>query len=78
MYIPDSMVQDERVDEMMHRREITRTAVASQKIEHEPRISEVVWDIVILVAHAGEIWGKPVLLRVGPTYTLKMRDGMLM
>ena len=52
--------------------------MASQKIEHEPRISEVVWDIVILVAPAGEIWGKPVLLRVGPTYTLKMRDGMLM
>ena len=63
---------------MMQRREITRTAVASQKIEHEPRISAVVWDIVILLAHAGGIRGKPVLLRVGSTYTLKMRDEMLM
>ena len=77
MYIPDSMVQDEGVDEMMQRREITRTAVASQKIQHEPRISEVVWDIVILVAHAGQIWGKPFCLQVESTYTLYMYDGVL-
>ena len=57
---------------------LIETAVAPQTIELEPRISEVVWDIVILVVHAGEIWGKPVPLRVGPTYTLKMRDGVLM
>ena len=62
---------------MKQRRETTSTVVASQKIEYEPRISEVVWGIVILVAYAGEIWGKRVLLRVGPTYTLKMRDEML-
>ena len=66
MYIPDSMVQDEGVDEMKQRRETTSIVVASQKIEHEPRISEVVWCIVILVVRAGEIWGNPVLLRVGP------------
>ena len=78
MYIPYSMIQDEGIDETMQRREITKTAVASQKIEHEPRISEVVWGIVVLEAHTGEIWGQPVLLRVGPTCTLKIRDGMLM
>ena len=64
---------------MMQRPKITRTAVAMQKIEYEPRISEVVWGIVIFfVAHTSEIWGKPVLLRIGPTYTLKICDGMLM
>ena len=49
-----------------------------QKIKHEPGISEVAWEILLLVAHAGEIWGKPVLLRVGPTYTLEMPEGILM
>ena len=62
---------------MVQRREMTRTAVASQKIEHQPRASEAVWAVAILVAHAGEIWGKPVRLRVGPTYTLEMYDGVL-
>ena len=65
VYIPDSMIQDEGVDEPMKRWKINRTPAASRKIEHEPRISEVVWSIVILVAHTCEIWGKPVLLRVG-------------
>ena len=51
--------------------------MASQKIEHEPRISEVVRDIVILVAHAGEIWDKPVYLQVESAYTLEMHDGAL-
>ena len=78
MYILEYKGQDEGVGVMVQRREMTKTAVASQKIEHEPRALEAVWAVAVFVAHAGEIWGKPVLLRVGPTYTLKMRDGMLM
>ena len=77
MYILESKVQDKGVEVMVQRREMTRTAVASKKIEHQPRASEAVWAVAILVAHAGEIWGKPVRLQVGSTYTLEMYDGVL-
>ena len=77
VYILESNVQDEGAEVMVQRREMTRTAVASQKIEHQPRASEAVWAVAILVAHAGEIWGKPVRLQVGSTYTLEMYDGVL-
>ena len=77
MYILESEGQDEGVEVMVQRRELNRTAVASQKIEHEPRTSEVVWAVAILVAHAGKVWGKPVRLQVGPTYILEMYDGVL-
>ena len=77
MYILESKVQDKGIEVIVQRREMTRTAVASQKIEHQPRASEAVWAVAILVAHAGEIWGKPVRLQVGSTYTLKMYDGVL-
>ena len=62
---------------MVQRREMTRTAVASQKIEHQPRASEAAWAVAILVARADEIWGKPVRLQVGSTYTLEMYAGVL-
>ena len=62
---------------MVQRREMTRTAVASQKIEHQPRASEAVWVVAILMAHAGEIWNKPGRLQVGSTYTLEMHFGLL-
>ena len=62
---------------MVQRREMTRTAIASQKIEHQPWAWEAVWAVAIVVAHAGEIWGKPVRLQVGSTYTLEMYDGVL-
>ena len=77
VYIPEAKVQDEGVEVMVQRREMTSTAVASQKIEHQPRASKAVSAVVILVAHAGEIWGKPVRLQVGSTYTLEMYDGVL-
>ena len=77
MYILESKVQDKGVEVMVQRREMIRTAVASQKIEHQPRAWEAVWAVAILVAHAGEIWGKPVRLQVGSTYTLEMYDGVL-
>ena len=63
---------------VQQQRELIEIVVALQAIELKPRISEVVRDIVILVPHAGEIWGKPVLLRVGPARTLKIREGALM
>ena len=72
VYILESKVQDEGVEVMVQRRAMTRIAVASQKIEHQPRAWGAVWAVAILVAHAGEIWGKPVRLQVGSTYTLGM------
>ena len=77
MYILESKVQDKGVEVMVQRREMTRTAVASQKIEHQPRSSEAVWAVAVLVAHAGEIWGKLVRLQVGSTYTLETYAGVL-
>ena len=62
---------------MVQRREMTKTAVASQKIEHQPRVFQAVWAVAIRVAHAGEIWGKPARLQAGSTYTLEMYDGVL-
>ena len=55
VYILESKVQDEGVEVMVQRRAMTRTAVASQKIEHQPRASEAVWAVAILIAYAGEI-----------------------
>ena len=72
VYILESKVQDEGIEVMVQRREMTRTAVASQKIEHQQRVWEAVWAVAVLVAHADEIWGKPVRLQVGSTYTLGM------
>ena len=77
VYILESKVQDKGVEVMVQRREMIRTAVASQKIEHQPRASEAVWAVAILVAHADAIWGKPVRLQVGSTYTLEMYAGVL-
>ena len=57
--------------------ELIETAVASQTIELEPRISETVWAIVFIVANAREIWSKPVRLQVESTYILKMYDRVL-
>ena len=61
---------------IVQRREVIRTAIASQKIEHELRVFEVVWVIAILVAHTGEIWGKLVRLWVELSHTLEMYDGV--
>jgi len=61
---------------IVQRREVIRTAIASQKIEHELRVFEVVWVIAILVAHTGEIWGKLVRLWVELTHPLEMYDGV--
>ena len=77
MYILESKVQDKGIEVIVQRREMTKTAVASQKIDHQPRAWEAVWADAVLVAHAGEIWGKPVRLQVGSTYTLEMYDGVL-
>ena len=63
---------------MVQGREMIRTAVASRKIEYEPLAFEAVWGVAILVAHVGEIWSKPVCLRIGFTYTPEMHDGVLM
>ncbi len=57
--------------------ELIETAVASQTIELEPRISEVVWAIAFIVADAGDIWSKPVRLQVESIYILKMYDRVL-
>ena len=57
--------------------ELIETAVASQTIELEPRISEVVWAVAFIVADARDIWSKPVCLRVESMYILKMYDRML-
>ena len=63
---------------MVEWREMIRTAAASRKIQHELLTFEAVWGVAILVAHAGEIWSKPVCLRIGFTYTPEMHDGVLM
>ena len=77
MYIVESKGLDEGVEVMVQRREMIRTAVASQKIEYEPRASEAVRAVEIFLAHAGGIFSKPVRLQVGSTYTLEMYDGVL-
>ena len=57
--------------------ELIETAVASQTIELEPRISEVVWAVAFIVADARDIWSKPVRLQVEFIYILKMYDRVL-
>ncbi len=57
--------------------ELIETAVASQTIELEPRISEVVWAIAFIVADARDIRSKPVRLQVEAAYILKMYDRVL-
>ena len=57
--------------------ELIETAVASQTIEFEPRISEMVWAVAFIVADARDIWRKPVRLQVEPIYILKMYDRVL-
>ena len=57
--------------------ELIETAVASQTIELEPRISEVVWAVAFIVADARDIWSKPVRLQVESTDILKMYDRVL-
>ena len=57
--------------------ELIATAVASQTIEPEPRISEVVWAVAFIVADACDIWSKPVRLQVESIYILKMYDRVL-
>jgi len=56
---------------------LIETAVASQTIELEPRISEAVWVVAVIVADARDIWSKPVRLQVESTYILKMYDRVL-
>ena len=57
--------------------ELIETAVASQTIVLEPRISEVVWAVASIVADARDIWSKPVRLQAESTYLLKMYDRVL-
>ena len=57
--------------------ELIETAVASQTIELEPRISEVVWAVAFIVADARDIWSKPVRLQAEAPYILKMYDRVL-
>ena len=52
--------------------ELIETAVASQTIEFELRISEAVWAIAFIVADARDIWSKPVRLQAESIYILKM------
>ena len=60
---------------MVRRRKMNRAAVASQKkIEHEPGGSEAVWAVVILAAHAGEMWGK-FICKLGPHRPWKITTG---
>jgi len=59
---------------MVRRRKMNRAAVALQKIEHEPGGSEAVWAVVILAAHAGEMWGKFVC-KLGPHRPWKFTTG---
>ena len=47
---------------VQQRWELIETEVASQTIELEPRISEVVWAVAFIVVDARDIWSKPVLL----------------
>jgi len=57
--------------------ELIGTAVASQTIELEPRISEAVWAVAFIVANAPDIWSKPARLQVESIYILKMYDRAL-
>ena len=57
--------------------ELIETAVASQTIELEPRISEAVWAVAFIVGDARDIWRKPVRLQVESIYILKMYDRVL-
>ena len=57
--------------------ELIETAVVSQTIEFEPRISEVVWAVAFIVADARDIWSKLVRLQVESTYILKMYGRVL-
>ena len=77
MYILESKDQNKGIEVMVRWPEMTKTMVASQKIEHELRAWEAVWVGAILVAQVGEIWGKPVRLQGGSTHTLEMYDGVL-
>ena len=62
---------------VQHQSELIETAVASQTIELEPRISEAVWTIVFIVVDSRDIWSKLVRLQVEFTYILKMYDRVL-
>ena len=62
---------------VQQRWELIETAVASQTIELEPRISEVVSAIAFIVADSRDIWSKPVRLQVESIYILKMYDRVL-
>ena len=77
VYILGSKGQDEGVEVMVQRREMTKTRVASHRIEHEPPASEMVWPVSILVAHADQIWRKPFCLQAESTYTLEMHVEVL-
>jgi len=77
VYILESKGLGEGVDVMVQRREMTKTAVASHKIEHQTRAWEAAWAAAILVTYASEIWGKPAGLQVEYTYTLEMYDWVL-
>jgi hypothetical protein len=57
--------------------ELIETAVASQTIELEPRISEAVWTIAFIVADARDILSKPIRLQVESTYIQKIYDRVL-
>ena len=57
--------------------ELIETAVASQTIELEPRISEAVWAFAFIVVDARDIWSNPVRLQVESSYILKMCDKVL-
>ena len=76
VYILESKDQDEGVEGMVQRREMTKTAAASQKIERQPLVFEAVRAAAIFVAHVCEIWGKPICLWVRHTYTLEMYVGV--
>ena len=58
---------------VQQRWELIETAVASQTIELEPRISEVVWAVAFIVADARDIWSKPVHLQVESIYPENVR-----
>ena len=57
--------------------ELIETAVASQTIELEPRISEVVWAVAFIVVDARDMWSKLVLLQAESIGILKMYDRVL-
>ena len=77
VYILESKCQDEGAAAMVQWRAITKTAVAAQKIEPEQLAPGVLLAVDTWVAHAGEIFGKPVRLQAESTCTLEMYDGVL-